>query len=1118
MKKLAVLLAILIMGGLSPARAQEVYFGKNKVQYRQFEWDYIQSDHFDIHFYDGQYELAKFAADELEKAYEIVSDQLKYYVSARIPVFIYNCHNDFQQTNIISSEPSEGTQGFTEAFKKRMVVHFMGSYESFRHLLHHELTHAVVYDMLYGEFFKAMLNPSRLFQQPLWLAEGFAEYSSNGGWTQEADMMVRDATINGYLMPPDYMGGLSYTEGFALVKYIADKYGAEKIGDIFRRGKALTSIDKTMKASLGITLEDLFKDFTKEMKKRYWPEIALRQEAHEFAQQLTDHTKDNSNYNEKPAFHPGGQMLAMFTNRSGYTEIYLISATDGKKITGLVKGQRSSDLESLHWYYSGMSFSPDGENMVFVAKSKGSDALNFLRLKDKNIYQRSDFGLKSIISPVWSPDGSRIAFTALNGNQRDLYLYNMETEEVRRLTNDLYDDTDIDWFPDGERMVFSSDRPHPDHGDLLGDGSADYGYYSLHEIDITTGKTTPLPVGEGQNIQPKVSPDSNVIAFVSNRNGTNNIYLYYPEHQRVAAITNCLTNAESPSWSPDGKKIAFSTYQNTGFDIFLIKDIEYKGDNGVLPATGFVKGHYDNPEYEWGRDSDNGRLVLPPEFDSSAQVDSELPQLFDPDAPRRQRPDSTLMETADDAGSAAGAESSASEKEETKADSAAYDPDDEQYVYQAPSGTAGSDKDDGKKEGEEEERPEQMVFAPEDEEVDLDAGPMPPWVVHIEPVDSINADDLDNRFPDGEYKIKKYHTRFTPDLITGGLNYDSFYGFQGQTVFVLSDYLGDHQFYIATDLVNTIDQSDVQAYYFYNKLRIDFGMGVFHSKYYYVDANDELFSDRFYGFSGYIVWPRSKFTRLELSGAMLFVDRRYYETEELEKRNDRVSTASLSWTHDSVLWGITGPEKGRRFKLRMEGAYPVFGTDSIKYYAGTIDYRQYISLAPRYTIAVRLSSGFSNGPNRKNFYLGGNTNRIGSINVDQDVYEVENLYFSTIVTPLRGYDYYELRGNRYAVFNLEFRYPFIEYFITRFPLMLGLTRVTGALFLDMGAAWDSGEKGFKGATSEGNSRLIGIKSGFGFGARANLGFLVLRYDMAWRTNFATVEPHTKHYFSIGADF
>ena len=101
--------------------------------------------------------------------------------------------------------------------------------------------------------------------------------------------------------------------------------------------------------------------------------------------------------------------------------------------------------------------------------------------------------------------------------------------------------------------------------------------------------------------------------------------------------------------------------------------------------------------------------------------------------------------------------------------------------------------------------------------------------------------------------------------------------------------------------------------------------------------------------------------------------------------------------------------------------------------------------------------------------------------------------------------------------NLELHFPFIDYFQMRYPLHLGLSRIVGALFFDMGAAW-SEHDGFKGATSRGGNRLLGIKSGFGFGARANLGFLVLRYDMAWQTDFNSVAPHTKHYFSLGADF
>jgi predicted metalloprotease with PDZ domain len=172
MKKMGVFLVLIALVCFSMTTAQETQFGKNKVQYRNFNWNFIQTDHFDIHFYDGEYELASFAAEELERSYDIVATQLKYYVARRIPVFVYNSHNDFQQTNIIWNMLGEGTQGFTEVFKNRIVVHFMGSYEDFRHLLHHELTHAVIYDLIYGQFFKSLLNPNRLFQLPLWFAEG----------------------------------------------------------------------------------------------------------------------------------------------------------------------------------------------------------------------------------------------------------------------------------------------------------------------------------------------------------------------------------------------------------------------------------------------------------------------------------------------------------------------------------------------------------------------------------------------------------------------------------------------------------------------------------------------------------------------------------------------------------------------------------------------------------------------------------------------------------------------------------------------------------------------------------------------------------------------------------
>ncbi len=1106
MRKFSALLIILLVISAVPAAAQDTYFGKNKVQYRNFEWNYIQTDHFDIHYYDDAYELADFTGKEMEKAYSIITEQLHYYVGRRIPVFIYSSHNDFQQTNIIWSMLGEGTQGFTEAFKNRIVLHFMGSYSELRHLIHHELTHAVIYDLLYGQFFKSILSSRRLFSLPLWFAEGYAEYSSNGGWTMQADMMVRDATIHGYLRPPGFMGFLAYTEGFALVKYIADTYGIDKLGEILKRGKALATMDKALKSSIGIDSKELYEKFAKEMKKRYWPDISQREEPKDFAKQLTNHEKDGSNYNEKPVFSPTGRTLAIFSDRTGYSEIFLISAINGKRLARLVKGERNAGLESLRWYTSGMSFSPDGDNLVFVSKANGEDAVNFLKIDGKDIYLRKKFGLKSIISPAWSPDGKNVAFSALAGSTRNLYMYHIESDELTQLTDDRYDEIDVAWYPDSKRLVFSTDRPHPDDYAIIDTTEFLYGSYNLHQFDIGSGTISPINVGPGQNTEPVVSPDGNKIAFVSDRNGIENINVYYIDSARVIGITNTLTNAKSPTWSPDSKMIAFSTFYKAGYDVYLIKDITPKGDNGVLEPTDFVLGKYDN-KIEWARNFEHDEIIVGSEgttlVDDVPRDDPDFPEVgargrhrwseLTDDDPAADLQDEEGKQEPDDENapddSTATTEATEDEKAETE--------EDEEYVYNAPvDDSAFEEMEDLTSESEE----ETFVFE--------------------QSVDSLSADSLDNILPSGEYRVRPYKTKFTPDIIAGGLQYDSFFGFRGQSVFVFSDYLGDHQIVIATDLVNTIDQSNIQFYYYYNKMRVDFQMGLFHTKNYYINTDDELFSDRYYGFMGGLSWPRSKFTRIELSTAAIFIDRKEYDDPEQEDRNVRISVATLSWIHDTVLWGVTGPVNGRRYKFSLEAATPVFGTESVDYYSTEFDYRQYIKLGRPFSLAMRASGGFSEGTMPKRYYLGGSTNKVGRIandDVNSDVYEVENLYFSSLVTPLRGYDYYEIEGTRYAVTNMELHFPFIEYFLMRYPLQIGLSRVTGALFLDMGAAWDDDAK-FKGGSTESGSHLVGIKSGFGFGARANLGFLLLRYDMAWKTNFRTVEPHTRHYFSLGADF
>ena len=302
---------LLILAFAGQAAAQDPIFGKNKVIWKKFNWSYISTRHYDIYFYGNNYKLAKFSAEVLEGATPQIERELNYKLRSKVPILVYDSHNDFQQTNIGGGLIPEGVGGFTESFKNRVVLPFGGSYEDFRHVLHHELTHAFTFDMLYGGGIGSFLSAGALFQLPLWFAEGFAEYSSRHGMDYFGDMVLRDAVINNYWIPLQWAGGfIVYKEGQAAIQYIADRFGEEKISELLQRGRTMLSMEKGMKASLGLSMADFNRELTRELKRDYWPEIAKRMESRELGKALTRHEEQGSHFNEKPAFSPKGAIFS----------------------------------------------------------------------------------------------------------------------------------------------------------------------------------------------------------------------------------------------------------------------------------------------------------------------------------------------------------------------------------------------------------------------------------------------------------------------------------------------------------------------------------------------------------------------------------------------------------------------------------------------------------------------------------------------------------------------------------------------------------------------------------------------------------------------------------------
>ncbi len=571
-------------------------FGKNKVQYKNFTWYYIQTDHFDIYFTDGGDNLAEFTSKEAESSLASIQNSFDYRINNRISIIVYNSQNDFQETNITDQYLSEGIEGFTELFKNRVVIQFMGSYKEFRHLIHHELTHAVINDMFYGGSIQNIISNNITVNLPGWFNEGMAEYQSLG-WDINTDMFIRDAAISEYLPDIQNLGGyFAYRGGQAVFYYIAKKYGKEKIGELINKVKGSGSVEEGIRASIGLSLEELNDRWKKDIRKTYWPDVAIRQDPDEFAKRLTDNRKAGGFYNTSPALSPQGDKIAFITDRNYYFDVYLMDAIDGKIIKKLIAGNRTPDFEELNIITPSLTWSPDGAKIALSVKSGGYDVIYLIDVEseDKEVI---DVQLDGIQSVNWSPDGKKLAFVGHTAKESDIYMYDLDTHNLENLTNDIFSDKDPAWTQDSKKLYFVSDRENNLDAKKLPKSfkiyNFNYGQNDIYDIDVESKEIARITNTPDDNESfPVVGPDGNQLLFISDQNGINNIYkLDLDKNESAVPVTNSLDGLYQLSLSKDGKKLAFSSLYEAGFNIFLLNNpFEINLDEKELPPTKYVAG------------------------------------------------------------------------------------------------------------------------------------------------------------------------------------------------------------------------------------------------------------------------------------------------------------------------------------------------------------------------------------------------------------------------------------------------------------------------------------------------------------------------------------------------
>jgi len=558
-------------------------FGQNKVQYDTFDWEYIVSPNFNVYYYGDNHDLAIFTSKVAEESLDQIGKHLRWRSNKPVKIIVYTSHNDFQQTNIVNTYMPEGVGGVTELYKNRIVIPFEGSYEQFKHVIHHELVHASINDMVYGGNAQGLISGRILLQVPLWANEGLSEFLSVD-WDTNSDMVLRDLAIEERLPEIQQLNYsiLAYKGGQSVWQYITKKYGREKVGEIFQQMKRTQNAEKGFKNALGVDFEQLTDDWHDYLKKEYWSDINQREKIADFSDKITDRSKTKNFYNVSPSFSPDGNTVAYFTDQAGYMDLILYNLDSGKQKKRLIRGNNSPDFEELKWLQPGLSWSPDGKHIAFASKSGKEDSIIIVDIKSGD-YKKIPIPLDGVFTTAWHPISNKIVFIGHKDDASDLYVINIDTQELINLTNDTFSDFSPSWSASGDKIIFSSDRGvskgSPDMFDI------DFSQTDLFMYDFSNEKVTQITDTSYNENYPVLTKD-NLLFYTADYNGVYNIFRHEMGSKIFSPITNAITGIQQIDVDSSGDKLVFSGYSERGWDLFVMNQPQDKEEK-IVPETRF---------------------------------------------------------------------------------------------------------------------------------------------------------------------------------------------------------------------------------------------------------------------------------------------------------------------------------------------------------------------------------------------------------------------------------------------------------------------------------------------------------------------------------------------------
>jgi len=496
-------------------------FGKNRIQFQEFEWIEHETDNFVFYWYGGGKAIGSYASILTEESYEEIKTILQYRIRTKIHVIVYNDLSDLKQSNIGNDPTFQNTGGVTKIEGNKMFVYFNGDHHDLKVQIRKGISKILVNNLLFGQNVREVVQNALLLDLPSWFLESAVEYIGEP-WTIEKDnefrKIIENEDVNSFSDALYQDGVLS---GQALWNYIVKTNGTSAFANILYVTRTNRSLNQGFQYATSKTISKTSKEVFEYYKKGYTEDLENRQES---PIALDINYKKRSDIN-RGALHPTLPIIAYSTNEEDQKKVFLYNYKTNKH-SKVAKAGFKNPFQEIDFKYPLLDWSPSGEYLAIVFEKK--DNL-YLRIYDYRKKGTFDIKIENAFSRWLSIDfydDNNIAVTADKKGQSDVFIYDLRNRKPRQLTSDLYDDKDATHVTIGDKkgIVFSSNRNTTSlEKKTLNEVYPILNQYDLYFLDLANNKklyrlTNTPSVNE---TLPKSSGDSEIL-FLSDEVGIQN--------------------------------------------------------------------------------------------------------------------------------------------------------------------------------------------------------------------------------------------------------------------------------------------------------------------------------------------------------------------------------------------------------------------------------------------------------------------------------------------------------------------------------------------------------------------------------------------------------------------